>query len=113
MSITRPFSEFISASSASAREIIEASKDATRSLDTNVALVLGNEACDLDSAASALLMAYTLSSASAFCAQMNLAGYSVIPVLNVDRQELALRQDCLELLRRVNVRPDDVACLPE
>ncbi|XP_061573831.1 exopolyphosphatase PRUNE1 isoform X2 [Cololabis saira] len=54
-------------------------------------VVLGNEACDLDSMVSALAVAYFLSKTT----HQNLA---VLPVLNIRHQDLVLRSDNLHLL---------------
>uniref|UniRef100_A0A8C3AT38 Prune exopolyphosphatase n=1 Tax=Cyclopterus lumpus TaxID=8103 RepID=A0A8C3AT38_CYCLU len=57
-------------------------------------VVLGNEACDLDSMVCALTYAYFLSKAL------------VIPLLNIRQSELLLRSDCVYLLRQVCLSPD-------
>ncbi|XP_063277172.1 exopolyphosphatase PRUNE1 [Prinia subflava] len=56
-------------------------------------VVMGNEACDLDSAVSALALAY-------FLAQTSPApGAAVVPVLNIPRADFALRTETTFLLR--------------
>ncbi|XP_028912089.1 exopolyphosphatase PRUNE1 isoform X2 [Ornithorhynchus anatinus] len=60
-----------------------------------VHVVLGNEACDLDSMVSALALAFFLSRTS--------AQPSAVPLLNVARGELPLRGDSVALLRRLHL----------
>ncbi|XP_056366963.1 exopolyphosphatase PRUNE1 [Oenanthe melanoleuca] len=60
-------------------------------------VVMGNEACDLDSTVSALALAY-------FLAQSSPApGAAVVPVLNIPRAEFALRGETAFLLRERGV----------
>ncbi|NXU92734.1 PRUN1 Exopolyphosphatase, partial [Xiphorhynchus elegans] len=62
-------------------------------------VVMGNEACDLDSTVSALALAY-------FLAQSSPApGAAVVPVLNIPRAELALRSETTFLLRDRGIPP--------
>uniref|UniRef100_A0A3Q2FTT4 Prune exopolyphosphatase n=1 Tax=Cyprinodon variegatus TaxID=28743 RepID=A0A3Q2FTT4_CYPVA len=64
-----------------------------------VHVVLGNEACDVDSMVSALAFAYFL---------FRTAGGDppVLPLLNIRQSELVLRSDNLFLLRRTGLSPD-------
>ncbi|XP_034409887.1 exopolyphosphatase PRUNE1 [Cyclopterus lumpus] len=62
-------------------------------------VVLGNEACDLDSMVCALTYAYFLSKSGGSEAL-------VIPLLNIRQSELLLRSDCVYLLRQVCLSPD-------
>ncbi|KAM9851929.1 exopolyphosphatase PRUNE1 [Aulostomus maculatus] len=62
-------------------------------------VVLGNEACDLDSMVSALVYAYFLSKTASSEAFR-------VPLLNIRECELALRSDSVFLLRQVGVPPD-------
>lgn len=59
-------------------------------------VVLGNEACDLDSTVSALALAFYLT-------QTAQAGEVFVPVLNIRRSELPLRGDSVFLLRKNHV----------
>ncbi|MFT7811233.1 protein prune homolog [Arapaima gigas] len=68
---------------------------------SKVHVVLGNEACDLDSMVSALVFAYFLHTTSGS------SGKTVVPVLNIRRSELALRTDSTFLLRQ-NGLPQEV-----
>ncbi|XP_031823350.1 LOW QUALITY PROTEIN: exopolyphosphatase PRUNE1 [Sarcophilus harrisii] len=59
-------------------------------------IVLGNEACDLDSMVSALALAYYLENTSESKA-------AFVPVLNIPRSELALRGDSVFMLSELNI----------
>ncbi|XP_068426004.1 exopolyphosphatase PRUNE1 isoform X2 [Clinocottus analis] len=59
-------------------------------------VVLGNEACDLDSMVCALTYAYFLSKTEPL----------VVPLLNIRQVELPLRSDNVFLLQRVSLSPD-------
>ncbi|NXO23635.1 PRUN1 Exopolyphosphatase, partial [Cisticola juncidis] len=58
-------------------------------------VVMGNEACDLDSAVSALALAYFLAQTGTSA----VPGAAVVPVLNIPRADLALRTETTFLLR--------------
>ncbi|NXD46416.1 PRUN1 Exopolyphosphatase, partial [Copsychus sechellarum] len=58
-------------------------------------VVMGNEACDLDSTVSALALAYFLAQSS--------PGAAVVPVLNIPRADFALRSETAFLLRERGV----------
>lgn len=62
-------------------------------------VVLGNEACDLDSMVSALAYAYFLS-------QTAHSEVPVLPLLNIREVELPLRSDNVFLLRQTGLSPD-------
>ncbi|EGV94819.1 exopolyphosphatase PRUNE1 isoform X1 [Cricetulus griseus] len=59
-------------------------------------VVLGNEACDLDSMVSALALAFYLTKTSE-------SGEIFIPVLNINRSELPLRGDNVFFLQKVRI----------
>ncbi|XP_049980534.1 exopolyphosphatase PRUNE1 [Alexandromys fortis] len=59
-------------------------------------VVLGNEACDLDSMVSALALAFYLTKTAR-------AGEIFIPVLNINRAELPLRGDNVFFLQKVQI----------
>uniref|UniRef100_A0A1A7Z4L8 Prune homolog n=1 Tax=Iconisemion striatum TaxID=60296 RepID=A0A1A7Z4L8_9TELE len=61
-------------------------------------VVLGNEACDLDSMVSALAFAYFLFKTT--------DGEVILPLLNIRQSELLLRSDNLFLLRETGLSPD-------
>ncbi|XP_031167070.1 exopolyphosphatase PRUNE1 isoform X2 [Sander lucioperca] len=61
-------------------------------------VVLGNEACDLDSMACSLAYAYFLSKGD--------SGMLAVPVLNMRQCELALRPDSVFMLRQLSLSPD-------
>ncbi|XP_061552868.1 exopolyphosphatase PRUNE1 [Phycodurus eques] len=63
-------------------------------------VVLGNEACDLDSMVSALVYAYYLSKTRDDRAALS------VPLLNIRQGELLLRSDNMFLLRRTGLCPD-------
>ncbi|XP_049586146.1 exopolyphosphatase PRUNE1 isoform X1 [Syngnathus scovelli] len=63
-------------------------------------VVLGNEACDLDSMASSLAYAYFLSKTCGIEEAL------VVPLLNIQREELPLRSDNVFLLRQIGLSPD-------
>ncbi|XP_077454625.1 exopolyphosphatase PRUNE1 isoform X2 [Stigmatopora argus] len=65
-------------------------------------VVLGNEACDLDSMVSALAYAYFLHKTTGGDAALS------VPLLNIRRSELPLRPDNLFLLRRAGLSPDSL-----
>ncbi|XP_072249518.1 exopolyphosphatase PRUNE1 [Leuresthes tenuis] len=62
-------------------------------------IVLGNEACDVDSMVSALAFAYFLS-------QTAHSEPLALPLLNIRQSELVLRSDNVFLLRQVGLSPD-------
>lgn len=62
-------------------------------------VVLGNEACDLDSMVSALAYAF-------FLFKTSRDGMLALPLLNIRRSELALRSDNLFLLRQTGLSPE-------
>lgn len=62
-------------------------------------VVLGNEACDLDSMVSALVFAYFLSKSDA-------GGAFTVPLLNIPQSDLLLRSDNLFLLRQTGLDPE-------
>lgn len=62
-------------------------------------VVLGNEACDLDSMVSALAYAYFLSKTAH-------SEMLVLPLLNIRQSELLLRSDNIFLLRQTGLSPD-------
>ncbi|XP_059574812.1 exopolyphosphatase PRUNE1 isoform X2 [Alligator mississippiensis] len=64
-----------------------------------VHVVLGNEACDLDSMVSALTLAYYLTQTAAG------ARAAIVPVLNIPRTEFPLRSESIFLLREQGI-PD-------
>lgn len=63
-----------------------------------VHVVLGNEACDMDSMVCALVYAYFL--------HKTVPGLSVIPVLNIAQRDLVLRSDSVALLSEARLSPD-------
>ncbi|CAO3572487.1 unnamed protein product [Mortierella alpina] len=73
---------------------------------TPVILVSGNESADLDSIVSAVTTSYFLSRL-----QQSVLGQSnaiVVPFVNIDRQDLALRSDVDYLLDSSNINTDDI-----
>ncbi|KAL0985308.1 hypothetical protein UPYG_G00155300 [Umbra pygmaea] len=64
-------------------------------------VVLGNEACDLDSMVSALAYAYFLSLTSD-------SGKIPLPVMNIPRQEFPLRTECVFLLRESGLSQEEL-----
>ncbi|KAF9960662.1 Exopolyphosphatase [Mortierella alpina] len=71
-----------------------------------VVVVSGNESADLDSIVSAVTASYFLSRL-----QQSVLGQSnaiVIPFVNIDRQDLALRSDVIYLLASSNINTDHV-----
>ncbi|KAM6910540.1 exopolyphosphatase PRUNE1 [Xenentodon cancila] len=62
-------------------------------------VVLGNEACDLDSMVSALAFAYFLSKTTH-------KDMLVLPMLNIRRSDLVLRSDNINLLQQTGLSPD-------
>ncbi|XP_075994984.1 exopolyphosphatase PRUNE1 [Genypterus blacodes] len=74
-------------------------KDNAGGAGAGVHVVLGNEACDLDSMVSSLAYAYFLSKTLP-------SEPLVLPVLNICGSDLALRPDNLFLLRQTGLSPD-------
>ncbi|XP_054710729.1 protein prune homolog 2-like isoform X2 [Uloborus diversus] len=73
---------------------------------SNIHVVLGNEACDLDSAVSSLVMAY-------FLHKMHSPTVISIPVLNVVRKDLALRNEVVYFLEETHIPINCLICLDE
>ncbi|XP_030014567.1 exopolyphosphatase PRUNE1 [Sphaeramia orbicularis] len=71
----------------------------TNANQTRFHVVLGNEACDLDSMVSALAYAYFLS-------KIVHSEVVALPLLNIRQAEFVLRSDNLFLLRQTGVSPD-------
>merc|ERR1719160_1179159 len=69
-----------------------------------VAVVMGNEAGDLDSMASAVVLAYYKSEHE---------GCAVFPVINVPRDELRLRKDNCEVFSVANIAQEDLIFITE
>ncbi|XP_038828400.1 exopolyphosphatase PRUNE1-like [Salvelinus namaycush] len=67
---------------------------------SGIHVILGNEACDLDSMVSSLAFAYFLSKTSGS------SGKTVVPVLNIPRAEFHLRSDNVFLLKESGVPPE-------
>ncbi|XP_030320976.1 exopolyphosphatase PRUNE1 isoform X1 [Calypte anna] len=72
-----------------------------------VHVVMGNEACDLDSTVSALALAYFLAKTSPAPAT------TFIPVLNIPRAELPLRTEAVFLLGEQGIPPTSLICRDE
>lgn len=64
-----------------------------------VHMVLGNEACDMDSMVCALVYAY-------FLHKTGPGGVLVLPVLNIAARDLVLRSDSVALLTKAGLSPD-------
>lgn len=64
-----------------------------------VHVVLGNEACDMDSMVCALVYAYFLYKTSS-------GAITVVPVLNIAARDLILRSDSVALLSKIGLSPD-------
>lgn len=73
---------------------------------TRIQIVLGNEACDLDSAVSAIVTAFFLS-------KVQNAVDVVIPVLNVKRNDLPLRTEVTFFLEETSIPIDSLICVDE
>ncbi|KAG8450001.1 hypothetical protein GDO86_016620 [Hymenochirus boettgeri] len=82
------------------RECRSAMQNKSETLDFHV--VLGNEACDLDSMTSALALAYYLTKTSA---SKNLA---YIPVLNIVREDFPLRTESTYSLKKNHVTDENL-----
>jgi exopolyphosphatase len=67
--------------------------------------VMGNESADLDSIVSSISYAYLL--------QDSLPNELYIPLLNIERNELALRKDALYLFQLFDVNPDTILFLDD
>lgn len=81
------------------------------SLTEPVVLVVGNESCDLDSAFSAISLAYFYANGKQRPADIEkLAHRRYVPVLNIDRKELVLKTEVLHLMRKHNIDADDIVC---
>ncbi|KAI1902322.1 hypothetical protein AGOR_G00043570 [Albula goreensis] len=70
--------------------------------DSGIHVVLGNEACDLDSMVSAISFAYFLSKTSGS------SGRTPVPVLNIPRSEFPLRTDNVFHLRENGLAVEDL-----
>ncbi|KAF9575706.1 Exopolyphosphatase [Mortierella alpina] len=71
-----------------------------------VVVVSGNESADLDSIVSAVTTSYFLSHL-----QQSVLGQSnaiIVPFINIDREDLALRSDVVYLLASSNLNPDNI-----
>ena len=66
-------------------------------------VVIGNEAADLDSMASSVAYAYYLAH----------SGINAVPVMNIPRNDFALRTEAVFLFREANIDPDDLLFLDD
>lgn len=73
---------------------------------SKIQIVLGNEACDLDSAVSALVTAFFLS-------KIQNATDVIVPVLNVKRKSLPLRTEVIYFLEETSIPLDSLICIDE
>lgn len=73
----------------------------------DVHVVVGNEACDLDSVACAVAYAYVESASSSSSSAM------VVPIVSCAREDIYLRPDVVYALREVGVEIEDVLCLDD
>eukprot|EP00057_Strongylocentrotus_purpuratus_P018744 XP_011673218.1 PREDICTED: protein prune homolog 2 [Strongylocentrotus purpuratus] len=80
------------------------SKGQNLSSFSKVHVVIGNEACDLDSTVSAITHAYHLSQDSDSDVE------AIIPVLNIPQDEVPLRTETTHLLPRCNIQLTDLVC---
>nr|XP_050034246.1 exopolyphosphatase PRUNE1-like isoform X4 [Dermacentor andersoni] len=74
---------------------------------TKVHVVLGNEACDLDSAVSAIVTAYLLHELQP------VATLLVVPVLNIARKDVTLRTEITYFFEQVDISLDTLVCRDE
>ena len=72
----------------------------------DVHVVVGNEACDLDSVACAVAYAYVESASSA-------SSSMVVPIVSCAREDIYLRPDVVYALREVGVEIEDVLYLDD
>lgn len=72
-------------------------------------VVLGNVSADLDSVCGALALAYCLSEVG----NRQIRGLSVLPVVNIPRQDLPLRTEVVAVLREAGLSPDLLTFGPE
>jgi len=77
------------------------SRSALTSKDNPITFVLGNEACDLDSMACAIIY-------SCFLQETLGMKRTVIPVLNIAEQEMDLRRDNLFVLKECGIKPSSL-----
>lgn len=71
-------------------------------------LIIGNESCDLDSAVSAIGLAYHLTNQRPNT-RNNAVDYYV-PVLNVPRDKLPLKSEVVHFLRKNEIQTTNVIC---
>lgn len=67
-------------------------------------VVLGNEACDMDSTVASIVYAYFLS---------ELDGIASVAVINVDKDDFALRTDVVHLLKKVSLNQESLLFMDE
>lgn len=72
---------------------------------------MGNEACDADSVASSVALAYAASLQKV--PLVTSAGAVVAPVINIPRGDLALRQDIVLMLKEAKIDERDLIFYPE
>ncbi|XP_033837537.1 exopolyphosphatase PRUNE1 [Periophthalmus magnuspinnatus] len=80
-------------------EFLASNRGAVLSGSGPVHVVLGNEACDMDSMVCALVYAYFLHKTSA-------GGALVVPLMNIAAEDLVLRSDSVALLTKTGLSPD-------
>ncbi|XP_030828007.1 uncharacterized protein LOC578539 isoform X4 [Strongylocentrotus purpuratus] len=87
-------------------DFLRKAKQASQNLSSfsKVHVVIGNEACDLDSTVSAITHAYHLSQDSDSDVE------AIIPVLNIPQDEVPLRTETTHLLPRCNIQLTDLVC---
>jgi exopolyphosphatase len=77
--------------------------------------VLGNESCDLDSAVSAICLAFFMfkNQNSTVLSSIKLAKENVLPVLNIQRADLPLKTEVTYLFRKLQIDIDSLICKDE
>lgn len=76
-------------------------------------LICGNEAGDLDSAASAIALSYAITHEWAFFARLGLPRGTYVPVLQTARRDLALRRENLAVYAAVGIDVDALVTIDD
>lgn len=73
--------------------------------------VVGNESCDLDSAFSAICLAYFYANATQLPSEIDKCKHRrFVPLMNISRADLMLKTEVIHLLSKNNIDAADLVC---
>ena len=80
-------------------------------LNEPLVFVVGNESCDLDSAVSAIGLAYLYMTTCSLLGRFLINGKRrFMPVMNIERKNLPLKTEVTHYMRKHGIDVDDLVC---